>query len=256
MRKSPLLVVLLAALMALLPLTAALAAAEKQPLFRFKGKVRWVESLGTYGLLSDDGKQYHPIRQLPRAYQKNDLAVVVEGRLRPDLVGSRMYGAAFEVKQITRADKYVSPEEWEAVRLLLLRMDAFNEQDIVKLRSIDKVALGLSREQFDSWLAGWGSYTLHYVEAVNNFGPRPGGATIEGICLYSRQRVNSMAVSGNTQYALMKFTLARQQGGDWQFTATDTYQPGQDTDMEEAVAGYLARAAERFGATDLAKAKK
>ncbi|MDR7865562.1 MAG: hypothetical protein RIN56_02030 [Sporomusaceae bacterium] len=253
MRKTPLIVLMLAILLALLPIVAA--AADDKPLFRFKGKVRWVESLGTYGLLSDEGKQYHPIKQLPRAYQKDDLAVVVEGRLRPDIVGSRMYGAALEVQQIARADKYVSPEEWEAVRLLLLRMDAFNEKDIVKLRSIDKPALKLSREQFDSWLAGWGSYTLHYVEAVNIFGPRPGGTTIEGICLYSRQRVNSMAVSGNTQYAVMKFTLAKD-GGDWQFTAMDTYEPGPDTDREEVVAGYLARAAERFGATDLAKAKK
>lgn len=253
MRKTPLIVLVLAIMLALLPIVAA--AADDKPLFRFKGKVRWVESLRTYGLLSDEGKQYHPIKQLPRAYHKNDLPVVVEGRLRPELVGSRMYGAALEVQQIARADKYVSPEEWEAVRLLLLRMDAFNEKDIVKLRSIDKLALKLPREQFDSWLAGWGSYTLHYVEAVNIFGPRPGGTTIEGICLYSRQRVNSMAVSGNTQYAVMKFTLAKD-GGDWQFIAMDTFEPGPDTDLEETVADYLARAAERFGATDLAKAKK
>jgi hypothetical protein len=59
----------------------------------------------------------------------------------------------------------------EAVCLLLLRMEAFNEKDIVKLRAIDKMALKLSREQFDAWLAGWGNYTLHYVEAINNFGP-------------------------------------------------------------------------------------
>lgn len=253
MRKSFLIVPMLAILLALLPIVAA--AADDKPLFRFKGKVRWVESLGTYGLLSDEGKQYHPIKQLPKAYQKNDLPVVVEGRLRPDLVGSRMYGAALEVQQITRADKYVSPEEWEAVRLLLLRMDAFNEKDIVKLRSIDKQALKLSRDQFDSWLAGWGSYTLHYVEAINIFGPRPGGATIEGICLYSRQRVNSMAVSGNTQYAVMKFTLAKS-GDEWQFTAMDTYEPEPGSDMEETVAGYLGHAVERFGTTDLATAKK
>ncbi len=254
MKKVPLIVLVLAALLAVLPTLVAAATGDK-PLLRFKGKVRWVESLGTYGLLSDEGKQYHPVKQLPRAYQKNDLAVVVEGRLRPDLVGSRMYGVAFEVQQINRADKYVSPEEWDAVRLLLLRMEAFNEKDIVKLRAIDKQALKLTRDQFDSWLAGWGGYTLHYVEAVNNFGPRPGGTTIEGICLYSRQRVNSMAVSGNTQYAVMKFTLAKE-GADWQFTAMDTYQPGPGTDMEDAVAGYLARAAERFGTTDLAKAKR
>jgi hypothetical protein len=64
-----------------------------------------------------------------------------------------------------------------------------------------------------------------------------------------------MAISGNRQYAVMRFTLA-QQSGDWQFTAMDAYQPGPETDMDEAVADYLANAAERFGTTDLAKAKK
>lgn len=256
MRKLAAIIILAALLLAaMLPASAAPAAGEASQIFRFKGKVRYVTSLDTYGLLSDEGKQYHPVKQLPRPYQKDELAVVVEGRLRPDLVGSRMYGVAFEVTQISRADKYVSPEEWEAVRLLLLRMTAFNEKDIVKLRTIDKMALRLSREQFDTWLEGWGNYTLHYVEAINNFGPRQTGKTIEGICLYSRERVNSMAISGNRQYAVMKFTLAKQ-GDDWQFTAMDAYQPGPDTDKDEAVAGYLASAAGRFGTTDLAKAKK
>jgi hypothetical protein len=46
-----------------------------------------------------------------------------------------------------------------------------------------------------------------------------------------------MAISGNRQYAVMKFTLAKlEQGGDWQFTAMDAYKPGQETDMDEAVA--------------------
>lgn len=258
MKKIPVIILLAACLLAaMLPAAAAPAAGEAGQLLRFKGKVRFVTALDTYGLLSDEGKQYHPVKQLPRPYQKDELAVVVEGRLRPDLVGSRMYGVAFEVTQITRADKYVSPEEWEAVRMLLMRMAAFNEKDIVKLRAIDKMALKLSREQFDTWLEGWGNYTLHYVEAINNFGPRQTGKTIEGICLYSRDRVNSMAISGNRQHALMRFTLAKQeQGGDWQFTVMDAYQPGPETDMDEAVAEYLASAAARFGTTDLAKAKK
>lgn len=247
-------ILLLAAIVLASCLPAAAAAGNGDQQIRFKGKVRWVESLGTYALLADDGKKYHPLKQLPRAYQKDELAVVVDGLLRPDIVGSRMYGPALEVQQITKADKYVSPEEWEAVNLLLQRMTAFNERDLGKLQAIDKVAGKLSREQFDAWLAGWGKFTLHYVEAVNIFGPRPGGATIEGICLYSRERENSMAISGNRQYALMKFTLAKD-GGKWQFAATDTYRPGADEDVDEAVKDYLARAEERFGTADLAKAK-
>lgn len=251
MRKITLSLLLIAILLASLMPVAAAADGDQ---LRFKGKVRWVESLGTYALLADDGKKYHPVKQLPRAYQKDDLAVVVEGRLRPALVGSRMYGPALEVLQIAKADNYVSPEEWEAVRLLLLRMAAFNDRDLGKLQAIDAMAQKLSRPQFDEWLTGWGNHILHYVEAVNIFGPLPVGATIEGICLYSRERVNSMAISGNRQFALMKFTLAKIDN-KWRFATTDSYWPGTETDLEKAVEDYLARAAVRFGTTDLAKAK-
>lgn len=246
---------LLAVIMLAAVMPAAAAAADDGRQFRFQGKVRWVESLGTYALLADDGKKYHPVKQLPRAYQKNDLAVVVEGRLRPDLVGSHMYGPALEVRQIVKADDYVSPEEKEAVKLLLKRMAAFNDRDLGKLRAIDAMAAKLTQEQFDAWLAGWGKYTLHYVEATNIFGPLPVGTTIEGICLYSRERVNSMAISGNKQFALMKFTLAKN-GDKWQFAATDSYRPGSAEDIEKVIGEYLARAEVRFGTTDLAKMKR
>lgn len=246
---------LLLAVMLLATIVPAYAAPDSgDQQIRFKGKVRWVESLGAYALLADDGKKYHPAKRLPRAYQKNDLAVVVEGRLRPGLVGSHMYGPAFEVLQIAKADNYVSPEEWEAVRLLVQRMAAFNDRDLGKLQMIDTVALKLTRDNFEEWLAGWGNHTLHYVEAVNIFGPLPVGATIEGVCLYSRERVNSMALSGNKQFALMKFTLAKN-GNKWQFAATESYWPGSEKDMEKVVEDYLARAGARFGTTDLAKAK-
>lgn len=257
MRKTlPLLLLVAILLASLLSVAAAAGAVDTgSQLIRFKGKVRWVESLGAFALLSDEGKKYHPVKQLPRLYQKDDLAVVVDGRLRPDLVGSNMYGPALEVQQIVKADKYVSPEEWDALRLLLLRMEAFNEKDLVKLRAIDTMALKLPREEFDAWLAGWGNFTLHYVEATNIFGPRSTGATIEGICLYSRDRENSMAISGNRQYTVMKFTLAKN-AGKWQFAATETYRAKPGEDMEAVVEDYLTRAQERFGTTDLAKAKK
>ncbi len=255
MRKTPLIVLLLAALLlATMPPAIAAAAGDRQHI-SFKGKVRWVESLATFALLADDGKKYHPIKQLPRAYQKDDLAVVVEGVLRPDLVGSHMYGPALEVQRITRADKYVSPEEWEAIRLLVLRMQAFNEKNLGKLQAIDVMAGKLSREQFESWLEGWGNFTLHYVEAAKISGPRPTGPTIEGFCLYSRVRVNSMAISGDVQFALLKFTLVKD-GDKWRFAATEAFRPDPDRDIAEVAVDYLEKAKERFGTTDLATAKK
>ncbi len=255
MKKTLLILPLLAALLLAAMAPAAAAAADDRLQISFKGKVRWVESLATFALLADDGKKYHPVKKLPRAYEKDDLAVVVEGVLRPDLVGSRMYGPALEVQQITRVDKYVSPEEWEAVRLLLLRMQAFNDKNLGQLQAIDIMAGKLTREQFLSWLEGWGSFTLHYVEAVSIAGPRPAGPTIEGICLYSRARENSMAISGDVQFAMMKFSLAKD-GGKWRFTATEGYRPDPDRDITEVAAGYLEKAKERFGTTDLAAAAK
>lgn len=253
MRSNVLITFLLIAVLAV-SAAAAAAGAEAQAV-RFKGKVRWVESLATYALIGDDGSKYHPVKPLPRAYQKNDLAVVVEARLRPDVVGSRMYGPAVEVVDIAKADRYISPEEKEAVALLLARMNAFNARDLARLREIDVMAAKLTKAQFDEWLAGWGKFTLHYVEAANVFGPRPAASgTIEGVCLYSRERTNSMAISGNVQHAVMKFVMAKKDG-KLVFTATEAYRPDPAADMEQTVAGYLARAQERYGTTDLSRWK-
>jgi len=246
----------LAILLAALALAAAVpsaakAAGDERQLVRIKAKVRYVEFIGAYALLGDDGKKYHPTKKLPRHYQKEGLEVVVEARLRPDFVGVRMYGTAVEVLQIVKADDYISPEERVAVKLLLARMAAFNAGDLVKLREIDAVALRLSREQFETWVAGWGDFTLHYVEATNIFGPKRADAVIEGICLYSRKRVNSMAISGDVQYTLMKFTLAKS-GDVWKFTATDAYRPDPALSMEQVVGDYLARAKQRYGTANLA----
>lgn len=231
------------------------AAAEPPPqTLRIKGQVRYVQSLATYGILSDEGKAYHPIKKLPRAFQKDGVAVVVEGRLRPDLVGARMYGVAFEVTRIEKAELYISTEEREAIPLLLARMDAFNTRNLAKLRSIDTVARNLTWEQFDAWRAGWGNYTLHYLEATVPGGGKPGDKIIAGYCLYSRTRVNSMALSGDQQYAIMNFTLAKKDGA-WLFTETSAFRPAPDQDPDAIIADFLAKAKVRFGTTNLAEWK-
>jgi hypothetical protein len=232
----------------------AMAADQPSQTLRIKGQVRFVQSLATYGILSDEGKAYHPIKKLPRTFQKDGLAVVVEGRLRPDLVGARMYGVAFEVTKIEKAELYISPEERDAIPLLLARMDAFNNKDLAKLRSIDTMARNLTWEQFDAWRTGWGNYTLHYLEATTPGGGRPGDKTIAGYCLYSRTRVNSMALSGDQQYAILNFTLAKKDGA-WLFTETSAFKPSPDQDMDALIADLLAKAKVRFGTTNLAEWK-
>jgi hypothetical protein len=256
MRRLTLSFILLLLIMSLtLPVVAA-AADPEPPTLRIKGKVSYVSSLAYYGILSEDGKQYQPVKPLPRSFQKDGLAVVVEAKLRPDLVAARMYGVAIEVLQINKAELYVSPEEREAIRQLLIRMDAFNNRDLAKLREIDLVARSLTQEQFDSWRAGWGKYTLHYVEAAIPDGHKPGESLIAGYCLYSRERVDSMAISGNSQLTIMNFTLSKKDGA-WVFTQTSTFKPDDpDKDIDALIDELLEKAKQRFGTTNLAEWKK
>lgn len=247
--------ILLVLLALSLPMPAALAAGDQAPqTIRITGKIVFVQSLDYYGILSDEGKQYQPMKKLPRGFQKDGLAVVVEAKLRPDLVAARMYGAAIEVLQINKAELYVSPEERDAITLLLARMDAFNQKDLTKLRQIDQVARSLTQEQFASWQSGWGKYTLHYVEATVPNGLRPGEKVIAGYCLYSRERVDSMAISGNIQHTIMNFVISKKDG-TWVFTETSTFKPEPGQDMDAIQAELLNKAKQRFGTTNLAEWK-
>lgn len=229
----------------------ALAAAnEENQVIRISGIVCYVDSLDTYGIMGNDGKQYQPIKQLPREYQTDGLEVVATGKLHDDIINSKMWGNAFEVLTITKTAKYIGPEEREAIRLLVERMSAFNAKDLGQLQKIDVVARGLSAEQFNDWLGNYGNFTLRYVEtgAITKV---PDQTTISGLCLYSRQLLNGMALSGNTNYTTMRFTLSKI-GDGWKFTATASYMPDDVVDPQQYIKDLLARAEEKYGTTDLA----
>lgn len=233
----------------LMPVAAATVPESKQ-LIRISGTVWWIGSLETYGIMSTDGKKYHPIKRLPREYQKDRLEVVVDGKIRDDLVGSKMWGKALEIVKITKASEYIWPDERQAVPLLLERMNAFNSKDLVKLRTIDEVAKGLTSEQFNTWLDDNGKFTLHYVEAQPDPNSPTTASTINGFCLYSRQRLNSIAISGNVNYSLMQFTLTKT-NDVWMFTATGSYKPDDVVDMDKFISELLEKSKIKFGTTDL-----
>jgi len=233
------------------PSLPAAAADQPAPIIRIKGKVWYVSPpMDLYGIMSEDGKKFHPIRKLPRDFQKDGMEVVVEGKIRDDLVGARMWGQPFEVVKITRAEQYIAPEDREAFRLLQLRMGAFNNKDLGQLQSIDTMARGLSPEQFTAWIAGFDKFTLRYFETTAAANPVIMDSTISGTCLFSRERVNSVALSGNFQYALMKFTMKKSPEG-WKFTETGNYVPDTDVDMDQYVADLLEKAKQKYGSTDL-----
>jgi hypothetical protein len=232
-----------------LPQAPAAAAPDEMPVVRIKGTVRFVSGEKIYCILADSGKKYQPMRRLPRAFQKDGLKVVVDARVREDIIGMRMWGTALEVLNISKASTYISPEDREAVKLLLERMDAFNSRDLAKLQKIDQMAGALAPSEFDAWLAGYGNFTLCYVETgdkVDN--------TIQGTCLYSRELTSGMALSGNINYAIMNFTLTKA-GDAWRFSATSSFRPGPGIDLDQYTAELLDKAKQRFGTTNLARWK-
>jgi len=212
-----------------------------------KGTVKYIVADGTYGILGENGKKYQPVR-LSKEYRRDGLAVAFDAKIREDLIGARMWGTAIEITQITKLEQYITAAEKEAIRLLLLRMDAFEAHDLTKLQRIDIVSRGLSEQEFTDWLGFYGKFTLRYVEITE---AEPG--TITGMCLYTRELVNAMAVSGNIKRTLLCFTLSKLDS-EWKFTATSSYQPsGNTVDLEQYSAELEARGINKYGTDNLAK---
>lgn len=221
---------------------------------RFKGIVKYLNGLNTYVLRGDDGKRFNPTKRLPVKFQQDTIAVVVEGILREDLGGPNLYGTALDVSVITLADSYISPEDKQAIALTLARMTAFDSKDLAKLQAIDVMAAKLTPESFQNWF-GSGNYTfaLHYLETDLPAGPYSDAMPITGFCLYSRDLVNGMDMSGNSsRYTLMKFTIAKVDGG-WKFTSTGKYIPEAGVDPNQFVADLLDKAKKKYGTTNLAE---
>lgn len=233
-----------------LGLLAGLCSAADYPRLQIKGTIKYIVSEDTYGILGENNKKYQPVKQLPKEYRKDGTEVVVEARERRDIVAARMWGTAIEVLTITKAERFISYEDRQARAILLRRMEAFNAKDLGKLQQIDSMARSLTLEQFTAWLSGYSSYTLHYVETT-----RLDPQTITGFCLYSRQLENGLALSGNIQYSLMKFTL-KQTANTWGFSDTQGYRPGDGVDADSYIQQLMTRSRIKFGTDNLANWKE
>ncbi|MEN6411601.1 MAG: hypothetical protein ABFC84_02415 [Veillonellales bacterium] len=238
--------ILIMAMLLLFPLTVFSAPAADENVIWIKGTVRYAVTEGTYGILSDKGKKYQPVR-LSKEFRKDGLAVVCQVRLRDDLVGARMWGRAVEILQISTTDRYIAAEERQVIPLLQVRMEAFNGQDLAKLQAVDVVARKLSSEQFTDWIGNYGHFTLRDVEIAD-----AGPSEIRGACLYSRELVNGLDLSGNVKYTIMEFVLNKI-GDGWKFTATGPFRPGEGMELEDSVAAMLQRAKTKYGTDDLTK---
>jgi len=241
--------IIVVAMLISLGMLAGLCSAADYPRVQIKGTVKYIAAEDTYGILDENGKKYQPVKQLPKEYRKEGTEIVVEARRRPDIVAARMWGTALEVITITRAERFISNEDRQATTLLLRRLDAFNAKDLAILQQVDNMARSLTQDQFDSWLGGYGNFILHYVETV-----RVEANLITGFCLYSRELQNGIVFSGNTQYALMKFTL-RQTGSSWNFADTQVYRPGNGANVDTYIQDLMAKSKIKYGTDNLAKWK-
>jgi len=244
-KKTSLILLLVMYLLAIsLPVFASSSAHET---IHMKGTVRYIAADGTYGILGENGKKYQPVR-LAKEYRKEGLAVAFDAKIREDLIGARMWGTAIEITRIAKLDQYISAAENDAIQLLLLRMDAFETHDLAKLQRIDVVSRGLSEQDFTDWLGFYGKFTLRYVE-ITEAEPE----TIRGMCLYTRELVNAMALSGNIKRSLLYFTLSKLEG-EWKFTGTSNYQPGSpNVDLEQYAAELEVQGMSKYGTDNLAK---
>lgn len=214
---------------------------------QIKGTIRYIEDGSGYGILTQDGKKYESMRILPKGFRRPGMEVVAEVVLRPDLVGTRMWGTIVEIRTIADAAIVITPEDRLAIPLLLRRMAAFNGRDLTALKQIDLMAQSLTEEQFRTWVAGYGNFTLEHVDTL-----RQSDTVISGFCLYSRERMSGFALSGNTQHSLMSFKLVKRENS-WVFQETGLYKP--DTELEPGafVSMLQDKTKKKFGVEDLAK---
>ena len=71
-----------------------------------------------------------------------------------------------------------------------------------QLQQIDTLSKQLTKEQFDSWVSKYTNYTLRYVDIFS-----ANSTSITGACYYTRELVNGMTMNGNTDLAMMTFTM-------------------------------------------------
>ena len=226
-----------------------LASEPSYETIHMKGTIRYIASDGTYGILGENGKKYQPTR-LDKEYRHDGMVVAFDAKVRSDLVGVRMWGTAVELTSIMSLEKYVSNAEKEAIRLLLLRMNAFENRDLAQLQKIDVISRNLSEQEFTDWLGFYGKFTLRYVEITD---AEP--TTIRGMCLYTRELVNAMALSGNVKRTILCFTLSKLDG-DWKFTGTDTFRPSDTAfDLDQYTAELEAQGMRKYGTDNLAQRK-
>jgi len=156
---------------------------------------------GFYGIIGDDGIKYQPTN-LPRKFKKEGLSLKFDAKTKSTMVSAFQWGTMVELSNISELTTELGIDERRAMHVLLKRMAAFNNKDLIQLQHIDTLAKQLTKEQFDSWVSKYTNYTLRYVDIFS-----ANSSSITGACYYTRELANGMTLYGNTDLAMMTFTI-------------------------------------------------
>ena len=166
---------------------------------------------GFYGIIGDDGIKYQPTN-LPRKFKKEGLSLKFDAKMKDGLVSAFQWGTIVELSNVSEIITDLTIHERRAMVLLLKRMAAFNNKDLMQLQQIDTLSKNLTKEQFDNWVSHYTNYTLCYVDVFS-----ANSSVITGACYYTREMINGMTMYGNTDLAMMTFTISNTTNG-WKLT--------------------------------------
>lgn len=200
---------------------------------------------GFYGIIGDDGMKYQPTN-LPRKFKKEGLNLKFDAKSRDNMMSDFQWGALVELSNVSELTTTITTGERRAMHVLLKRMAAFNNKDLIQLQKIDTVSQKLTKEQFDSWVNKYNNYTLRYVDIFS-----ANSTSITGACYYTRELVNGMTMSGNTDLAMMTFTIDLTPNG-WKLTELGNLDNPIVNDETDALADLQQKALAKYKTTDLA----
>lgn len=200
---------------------------------------------GFYGIIGDDGIKYQPTN-LPRKFKKEGLSLKFDAKTKGSMVSVFQWGTIVELLSVSEITTDLSIDERRAMVVLLKRMEAFNNRDLSKLQQIDTRSKQLTQEQFDSWVNKYTNYTLRYVEIFS-----ANSSSITGACYYTRELVNGMRMNGNTDLAMMTFTISLSSSG-WKLTDLDNLRNPVFNDKNDVLTDLRQKALAKYKTDNLA----
>jgi len=200
---------------------------------------------GFYGIIGDDGLKYQPTN-LPRKFKKEGLSLKFDAQMKNGMVSAFQWGTIVELSNVSEITTDLPIAERRAMAVLLKRMAAFNNKDLVQLQQIDTLAKQLTKEQFDSWVSKYTNYTLRYIDifSVNS-------TSITGACYYTRELANGMTMYGNTDLAMMTFTINLTANG-WKLVQLDNLAHPVFNDKTDVLADLQQKALAKYKTDNLA----